>query len=190
MKYNTFRNTLLAGGALALVGGFLYATTFKPAPKVTVSSPVVSVPDTLPVNSEKAPQTTAGNIGARTAGADVPTSRPLVAPPEVSKQQASGKIKTPLRELDRELLKIATQAQAAKASKGKDVFPDRPYKVNLYVEEGRVVRAKVDLNRNNKWDEKWSFEPDGDIKRQVSPEDDDTNYTLNYKVAGDSWVQK
>ena len=48
--------------------------------------------------------------------------------------------KTPLRELDRELLQL--YAQGSMPAKLKDVFPSRPYKVNLYVEGGHLVRGR------------------------------------------------
>ena len=188
MKYTTFRNSLLAGAVLAVAGGFIFMT--KPA---KVEKAVVAVAKNPPVAIPE-PVTT-----------PPPQPRGLVAPPEVAKPQAADapgtsarSAKTPLRELDRELIQLYTKLQAAgpqstKNTKNKDVFPGRPYKVNLYVEGDRVVRAKVDLNRNGKWDEKWSFEPAGDapdIRRQVSPSDDDTTYPLTYKMAGGGWVQK
>lgn len=72
--------------------------------------------------------------------------------------------------------------------KGKDVTSGRPYKVNLYQDSGhtQVNRAKVDLNRNEKWDEKWTFEPDGRITRQIAPADDE-NYTVKRIFENGAW---
>ncbi len=66
-------------------------------------------------------------------------------------------------------------------AKAKDVFRNAPYKVNLYEEQGQgsVNRAKIDLNRNGKWDEKWDWTPSGTVKREVAPNDDE-QYTDKY----------
>jgi hypothetical protein len=50
-------------------------------------------------------------------------------------------------------------------------------------------RAKIDYNKNKKWDEKWSFSMNGNIKRQVSAKDDE-NYDLSYHLKGDHWIIK
>ena len=199
MKYTTFRNTLLAGGILAAAGGYLFfgRATHSTQPQISgprIETTTTTAPPSAPVEAK--PSAERGASPA-TGKADVATPRGLTALPQAAApataKSADHGAKTPLREMDREIIQLVTQPQAAKPNKGKDVFPKRPYKVNLYVEGDRVVRAKVDLNRNGKWDEKWSFEADGAtpvIKRQVSPADDDTSYTLTYKVAGEAWVQK
>ena len=74
--------------------------------------------------------------------------------------------------------------------KVKDATGGTPYKVNLYQDSGEATlnRAKVDYDRDEKWDEKWTFAPDG-ITRQVAPNDDE-QYTLKYKWSGSAWVQE
>jgi hypothetical protein len=68
---------------------------------------------------------------------------------------------------------LETLGKPAKGDKIKDALHG-PAKVNVYAEKGRWARAKVDLNRNEKWEEKWRL--DGTkIVRQVAP-DDDENY--------------
>ncbi len=47
-----------------------------------------------------------------------------------------------------------------------------PVKVNVYAEKGVWTRAKVDLDRDEKWDEKWSLSGTA-IMRQVAPADDE-----------------
>jgi hypothetical protein len=47
-----------------------------------------------------------------------------------------------------------------------------PIKVNVYAANGVWKRAKVDLDRDEKWDEKWSLEGTA-IMRQVAPADDE-----------------
>lgn len=94
----------------------------------------------------------------------------------------------PMRPFDEEIIKLFEQTPSG--DKIKDATPNRPYKVNLYAEGGKYVRAKVDLNRNNKWDEKWSFDDKGGeriYKRQVSPSDDDTSYPDKFKLRHKQW---
>jgi hypothetical protein len=74
-----------------------------------------------------------------------------------------------------------------------DAFPQEPYKVNLYREPGeiRLSRAEVDLTRNGRWDEKWTFTwSDGGketITRAVSPKDDG-QYTVAFTLVRDKWI--
>jgi hypothetical protein len=73
----------------------------------------------------------------------------------------------------------------------KDASRGNAFKVNLYQDEDKVSmnRAKVDLDRDDKWDEKWTFKP-GEITRKVAPTDDE-NYTDNYLWKGkDGWQKR
>jgi|GEM_PF-4367584 len=71
--------------------------------------------------------------------------------------------------------------------KAKDAWPG-PVKVNLYQDDGHstINRAKVDLDRDDKWDEKWTFE-DGRISKKVAPEDDE-QYTQVLVLIDNNWV--
>lgn len=182
MKYTMFRNASLASAALVIVGGGLYLGKRAPA-------------KTPPAAAEatRAPQPTA------TPPPPPPPPPPVraAAPAADAAPRGARGDRIALRDVDRELLRIYEQSQksagGAKAPKVKDVFPDRPYKVNLYEEGGVLARAKIDLNRNGKWDEKWTFAPGSDaaspvVKRQVSPTDDDTNYSLSYKLVDKAWI--
>jgi multidrug efflux pump subunit AcrA (membrane-fusion protein) len=90
------------------------------------------------------------------------------------------------REVDRAVMKWAGRDLGG--SKKKDVTKGKPYKVNLYQDDGHTAmnRAKVDLDRDDKWDEKWTFDGD-DISRQVAPADDE-DYSEAYVWSGDSWA--
>jgi guanyl-specific ribonuclease Sa len=82
------------------------------------------------------------------------------------------------------LLKSAVQEKIKDGTKGK------PYKINLYSDDGaRFNRAKVDLDRDDKWDESWTFKPDGSTERQVSPADDE-KYTELWTLEGGTWRKK
>lgn len=65
-------------------------------------------------------------------------------------------------------------------TKKKDVTSGRPYKINVYQDAGEstVNRAKVDLDRDDKWDEKWTFEAGGGVTRKIAPRDDEDYATV------------
>lgn len=82
-----------------------------------------------------------------------------------------------LRDVDNLMLELLDQPVQSKI---KDASKGRPFKINLYSDDGqRFNRAKVDLDRDDKWDEKWTFKPDGTIERQLAPADDE-NYTERF----------
>lgn len=105
-----------------------------------------------------------------------------VTPPAPSKPPA-----VTVPEYERVIL--AQVGQRLGSSKVKDVFKGRSYKINLYQDDGHstVNRAKVDLDRDDKWDEKWTFDV-GRISKQVAP-DDDENYTRTFVRQGDTWIE-
>ena len=72
----------------------------------------------------------------------------------------------------------------------KDVSKGAPWKVNLYQDDGHATlnRAKVDLDRDDKWDEKWTL-AGGTITRKRAPADDE-NYTVEERWNGERWVAK
>ena len=97
-----------------------------------------------------------------------------------------------LRPMDREIL--ARAGKGISGDKAKDAIRGRAWKVNLYQDAGhsRVNRLKVDLDRDEKWDEKWTFTSDGGtdgVKRQVAPNDDES-YTEEYRLDGERWRRK
>jgi len=75
----------------------------------------------------------------------------------------------------------------AEGDKKKDALGSRGPKVNLYAEDGSKVwnRAKVDLDRDEKWDEKWTLK-DGVIERQIAPGDDE-QYTKSMSWRNGKW---
>jgi hypothetical protein len=66
-----------------------------------------------------------------------------------------------------------------------DVVPGGP-KVTITQRAGTtaVDHARIDLDRDNRWDERWTF--GADIVREVSPNDDEA-YTQRYRWTGISW---
>lgn len=93
-----------------------------------------------------------------------------------------------MRPVDRALL--SWQGKSLGKDKVKDATRGKPYKINLYQDSGNSLmnRAKVDLDRDDKWDEKWTF--DGPvITRQVAPADDES-YTETYTWDGTGWIRQ
>ena len=72
----------------------------------------------------------------------------------------------------------------------KDATKGQAFKINLYADGGqRFNRAKVDLDRDDKWDESWTFKSATDIERQVAPADDE-HYTEVYVATDGAWAKK
>lgn len=60
-------------------------------------------------------------------------------------------------------------------SKLKDAFKGFTYKVDLYGSGGKVESLKIDFDRDNLWDEKWTLKTPGvleGLKREISSADD------------------
>lgn len=91
-----------------------------------------------------------------------------------------------LRDVDRVV--FGYQGQNLGSSKKKDVTKGRPYKVNVYQDDGHTSanRAKIDLDRDDQWDEKWTFSDSG-VQRKIAPADDE-NYTEVVLFVGGEWV--
>lgn len=88
---------------------------------------------------------------------------------------------------------MAAARQRPVQAKIKDTTKGRPFKINIYSDDGaRWNRAKVDLDRDDKWDEKWTFghdgTDDGSIEKKVAPADDD-NYTETWAWGPDGWTK-
>ena len=74
------------------------------------------------------------------------------------------------------------------SSKKKDTTRGLPFKVNIYQDDpgAGVNRAKLDLDRDDAWDEKFTFEPGGGVLRKVSPADDE-DYSDLYRLGDTGW---
>lgn len=162
MKFKTFMKILFAGFVL-LLGGTCYGCYHL----------MSSGHEDRPAPTRTYTETT--------------TVAPTSPPPSAVVPEGPGA----LRPFDQKILDKAGQKIAG--DKVKDALPGQ-VKVNLYQDKpGQGVnRAKVDLDRDDKFDEKWTFEKDGDawkVKRQVSPHDDES-YTQEYRLREGRWVEK
>ncbi len=183
MRYKTFRTLVVVGAVAAASGAGFYGVSRLagggpsggPVPEARPARdrPVAAVP------APAAPASAAPGAGAApSAGATTGAAAPSDSPDA-------------LRPMDREIL--ARVAQGISGDKAKDAVRGRPWKVNLYQDAGqsRVNRLKIDLDRDDRWDEKWSFSTDGGkevVKRQVAPADDEA-YTREFVLDGDRWRQ-
>ena len=83
------------------------------------------------------------------------------------------------------------QNQDLGSDKIKDAHKGRPWKLNVYQDAGKSTanRAKVDLDRDDKWDIKYTFEPDGTVLRATAPADDE-NYAAEEVRTAEGWVPR
>ena len=168
MRYKTFRTLVIVGVVGAGAAG-LYGLSRRGGDAPGSTPPSVETPVRPVVQAEP------------------PSATPAAAP--VAPSDASPDA---LRPMDREILDRV--AQGISGDKAKDAVRGRPWKVNLYQDAGqaRVNRLKIDLDRDEKWDEKWTFSSEGGVdkvKRQVAPNDDES-YTVEYRLDGERWARR
>ncbi len=111
---------------------------------------------------------------------------PKIDPPQVDPPQVDPPGTLRARSYDAEIL--AARTRHLSSDKEKDVTKGKPYKVNLYQDAGKttVNRAKIDLDRDDKFDEKYTFDGD-EITLQRAPADDE-QYTETFHWTGDAWL--
>lgn len=157
MKLTTFLTVLVVGGVCGTAG--FAAATF---------SMTRALPDaaTLPAPAPAE------------AVATLPVATPDAAPPPAAPAGA--------RELD--TIVLGYIGRDIGTDKLKDVTRGKPFKVNVYQDAGSptVNRLKVDLDRDDKWDEKYTFK-DGTVTRDLAPADDEV-YTISYRWSGTHWA--
>ena len=115
-----------------------------------------------------------------------PAPSPPAAPPPVSAAHEPPRGGDGLREAERAAM--AWRGKSLGRSKGTDVTSDAPYKITVVQDPGHatVNRLRIDLDRDDKWDEKWDFDGEG-VRRQVAPGDDE-QYTQTFAWSGNGWV--
>ncbi len=183
MKLTNFLALVGVGGA-GLIGGGLYFTGFfedrpEPVDKPEVTSPAISTAAEVPVAqpSSGPPPADPAALAGLPPAADAVETVPDEAPPAAT---------DPSRPWDAFLLERAGSALGSK--KLKDAAKGKSWKVNLYQDDGESTmnRAKVDIDRDDKWDEKWTFKADS-VTRKVAPADDE-DYTEVFAWDGGTWV--
>jgi hypothetical protein len=121
---------------------------------------------------------------ATTPPEPAPTTPPT-PPPSSKKLESTDDLAA--RDYDAEV--IAWKDKTIAGDKQKDVSKGKPYKIDVYRDKGAktVSRAKVDVNRNNKFDEKYTFGT-GKITLERAPADDE-KYNETYHWSGTGWVK-
>lgn len=124
----------------------------------------------------------------RTLGGPAAAETPVAAPVDAPEPGASGGIVGPGNAIQAFLLE--RQGKDLGTAKIKDASKGSAWKINLYQDDGHASlnRAKVDLDRDDKWDEKWTFADDG-VSKQVAPADDE-NYTETWTFDGARWQKE
>ncbi len=162
LKYKTFRG-LMGGLGLVAAGGAAWLLVRACSGSETADTP----PKPLPA---------AGSSAVPAAGS--------------SAGSAAGSSTGPAKDLNARIL-IAAERRLS-SDKMKDAIPG-PAKVNLYQDAGfqQVNRLKVDLDRDDRWDEKWTFDrASGEVKRQIAPADDE-QYTVElFLQPGGGWAAR
>ena len=195
------RSVLVLGGVLGLglVGGGYWAMSpqmdstpgggehHKPAVSTLVDPPAglgAEVRAGVTLNRTLLP---AQADGTSTAEAEATSGTSGTKPVTSTEATAAGAAGAGLRSVDREVLKW--KHLPIPVPKKKDVSKGRAYKINVYQDDPGtgVGRAKVDLDRDDRWDEKFTFEPDGGVTRKVAPLDDE-NYTKTLRLTDAGWV--
>jgi hypothetical protein len=161
MKLRTFVILAGLGGGTLLAGVVGAYLIFMPAPRPEAPAPVIAVADEAPVGAAPSPTPTPTATAAPTGSGMRPEDDAA------------------LQYLGRDI----------GSDKLKDVSKGRSFKVNVYQDAGNTTanRVKIDLDRDDKWDEKIDFKPDGVI-RQVAPNDDE-KYTETYRLVDGAWVK-
>lgn len=119
---------------------------------------------------------------------DKPVAKPEPAKPTPKPPEPVKPAGDELPEVDKVVLGWAGKDLGAK--KKKDVTKGRPFKVSLYQDKGKstVNRAKVDLDRDGKWDQKYTFKGTA-VTRKSAPGDDE-KYTKKERWDGKAWVSE
>jgi hypothetical protein len=157
MKYRTFRNLALGTG-LAVAAGLGFGVS-----RMTDG------------HDDPAPR-------AALPAVEQPTPAPTPAPTEPAAAEAPASAN--LRDVDRDALAVLKRPVLDKI---KDATRGRSYKINAYSDDGkRWNRLKIDLDRDEEWDESWTIKPDGRIERKLTKADNagHKGYRL---VGGSDW---
>lgn len=172
MKYTTFRSSAVVAALVVVLAGAA-AVFFLRGRSATTTAPqqvkIVEVPAATPVTTPAVPTPSAPAIAGADAGSTLPEG--AVA----------------FRDVDHDVMRLVQQPAAQDHLK--DVTKGKPYKVDLYSDDSKQWRrVKIDLNRNGKWDEKWSWK-NGKWRREVSQADDE-RYDESFVLVNDAWVKQ
>ncbi len=178
MKLKTF---LTIVGGLGIFGaGALYVTSSDS------SAPDGGDPITIePMGADPTPSEGSEARPGVVLNRDLEATEPVEDPPA-----DIGDIgRPPLDPIDAAVL--AWKGRSIPSKKVKDVTKHTPWKINVYQDDpgAGVNRAKVDRDRDDRWEIKYTFAPDGSVSRKIAPEDDE-NFTVVQQLTETGWVQQ
>lgn len=186
MKYRTFRNLLLSGGAAAVAvlwGTGLYIAGSNRGNRDGVATGATSrslAGGGVPAGGvNPQPLYTPNSIPA------TPNSAPGLPAYSSSPAQPQG-----AQRREEQLVLNFLASHPATTDKVKDAFPNESFKVNFYCDGGaKWTRLKIDLDRDGRDDEKWDLEDGRPAKRRVATRDDE-QYDREYRWRNAQWVVK
>jgi hypothetical protein len=195
IKRKNFFRGLSALGVAGATGVGLWAGIVGSPPASVEAPPASSARVSAPVEPRTASQDTTTNEVVKLQRAPLTSSRPMgrpaareqdAVPVSAGSDMADSAGMIAPRAWDE--LVLSMQGSDLGTDKRKDVTKGRQYKVNLYQDAGEPVmnRAKVDIDRDDRWDEKWTFHGD-EITLQRATSDDE-RYDATWRWTGSSWV--
>jgi len=170
MKLRTF--LALSGSGVALLGAAYLLFAPEPVPGPSSATPTATVATqprrTPPVTPATPP----------------PEPEPNLAPPPSPEAQSAYPFLEPAGQFI-----VAQAGRDLGTSKVKDATKGSSYKVNLYQDKGKATinRAKVDVDRDDVWDEKWTFKSDGSIVRSLRKEGTDSSFLSAQTLTSAGW---
>jgi hypothetical protein len=164
MKLSNFLAIVGVGGVVAALLGVLWWSKRPAEPEAPATRAVPYAGTKAPAPNPPPWPALPPKSGAAAAGAPTPGGRPVDADVMMWLGKALGQ------------------------DKRKDVTKGKPYKVNVYQGPDSKIanRAKVDLDRDDKWDEKFTLK-DGTITRQVASNDDE-QYDRDFVWRDGAWA--
>jgi hypothetical protein len=134
----------------------------------------------------------ASNAGREQPAASTPTataSAPFSEEPQVFDLAEDPRAKSgiPLRPMDRDIFDQITHLRIER-SEMRDVFPDRPYRVQFVgsVAEHHIGLVMIDLDRDGKFDERWDLKRDG-VTRMVQQDPAAGGAPVKYTLSHGRW---
>jgi hypothetical protein len=93
----------------------------------------------------------------------------------------------PLRPMDRDIFDRITHLRIDR-SQMRDVFPDRPYRVQFVgsIAEHHIGLVMIDLDRDGKFDERWDLKRDG-VTRMVQQDPSADGTPVKYSLSHGRW---
>ena len=182
---------LLVPGLLVGAGGVLaIALTLKLCSVHPVTEPTSTNASFAPASAASATARASASTAASEPTASAPTAVSAPSTPQIyaaaetpsSEPHPTG---APLRAMDRDILERIAKNDVKRLD---DVFPDRPYRVQMTrnMGDGYIILVRIDMHRKNVWDERWRLTHNAITRDLVQP-NDPTN-VVPFALRNGRWV--